>query len=355
MAGVSREKRLERNVYDALQAASCPLVESLYLQEAESMLQLLCAPSQHRTDILAWIFCSINPNFASSKAMSMRSKDPDVLTKEMAVLGHDLMLCKADDLDLIRGDASPPRQLQFLEQLLALVPGCKKSAGHTVDAAMLLNELYAAENLPHLIQMLTPTFDPWPSHIKALCKGTKSSNKPSREEDADVAALLQQTQSALEQLQSECEFLNNEAQSPGVFSPSSLRVAARDLQQLMATFSHVYETDLRAYCSRDPPSFSTETEVFQRVHQLLLACITELEMLKEVSEASVSMTEDVNQIQTQPCHWSRGEKRTLPDQLEELTRKMLLMASLTSCSADTSQNTSKHQCAEVSPARKIMQ
>lgn len=40
---------------------------------------------------------------------------------------------------------------------------------------------------------------------RALCKGTKSSNKPSREEDADVAALLQQTQSALEQLQSEVQ------------------------------------------------------------------------------------------------------------------------------------------------------
>lgn len=74
----------------------------------------------------------------------------------------------------------------------------------------------------------------------------------------------------------QCEFLSDEAQSPAVFSPSSLRVAACDLQQLMATFSHVYETDLRAYCSRDPPSFSTETDVFQRIHQLLLACITVL-------------------------------------------------------------------------------
>lgn len=74
----------------------------------------------------------------------------------------------------------------------------------------------------------------------------------------------------------QCVFLNSEAQSPPAFSPSSLRVAASDLQQLMATFSHVYETDLRVYCSRDPPSFSSETEVFQRVQQLLLACNTVL-------------------------------------------------------------------------------
>ncbi|XP_070767069.1 HAUS augmin-like complex subunit 7 [Enoplosus armatus] len=344
MAGALKDKHLERHIYTALQAASCPLVEGLYLQEADTMLQLLCAPSQHRTDILAWICSSINPNFANSKAMSMRSKDPDVLIKEMAVLGQELMLCRADDLDLIRGDTSPHRQLQFLEQLLALVPACEKSDGHRMNPEMLLNELFAAENLPHLTQMLKPTLNPWPAHIKALNKGTKPSHKPSREDAADIDALLQRTQSALEQLQSECEFLNNE-QTPDVFSPSSLRVAASDLQQLMATFSHVYETDLRAYCSRDPPSFSTETDVFQRIHQLLLACITELEMLNEVSEASVSMNEDVNQLQTQPRYWSQGEKRTLPDQLEELTRQLRdfssLLASRMSCSARTPAKTFK--------------
>ncbi|XP_037629671.1 HAUS augmin-like complex subunit 7 [Sebastes umbrosus] len=322
MAGALKEKQLVRHVYAALQAASCPLVEGLYLQEEDNMLQLLCAPSQHRTDILAWICSSINPNFANSKSMSVRSSGPDVLTKEMAVLGQELMLCKADDLDLIRGDASPHCQLQFLEQLLTLIPGCKKSAERRMDQEMLLNELYAAENLPHFTQMLRPTLDPWPAHIKALRKGTKSSPKPSREEAADAATLLQLTQSTLEQLQSECEFLSHEAQSPGVFSPSSLRVAACDLQMLMATFSHVFETDFRAYCSRDPPSFSTETDIFQRTHQLLLAFIMELEMLKEVTDASVSVTEEVNQLQTQPRCWSRGEKRKLPDQLEELTRRI---------------------------------
>lgn len=74
----------------------------------------------------------------------------------------------------------------------------------------------------------------------------------------------------------QCAFLNSEVQSPPVFSPSSLHVAACDLQQLMTTFSHVYETDLRAYCTRDPPSFKLKTHVFQRVHQLLLACNTVL-------------------------------------------------------------------------------
>ena len=68
----------------------------------------------------------------------------------------------------IQGDASPYRQLQFLEELLTLVPGCRKSAGHKMDAEMLLNEVFSAENLPHLSQMLEPTFNPWPAHIKYI-------------------------------------------------------------------------------------------------------------------------------------------------------------------------------------------
>uniref|UniRef100_A0A671TVJ9 Uncharacterized protein n=1 Tax=Sparus aurata TaxID=8175 RepID=A0A671TVJ9_SPAAU len=61
-------------------AATCPLLEGLNLQEADSMLQLLCVPSQLRTDILAWICSRYN---------------------KMAVLWQELMLCKADDLNLI--------------------------------------------------------------------------------------------------------------------------------------------------------------------------------------------------------------------------------------------------------------
>uniref|UniRef100_A0A1A8QRS6 HAUS augmin-like complex, subunit 7 n=1 Tax=Nothobranchius rachovii TaxID=451742 RepID=A0A1A8QRS6_9TELE len=229
MAGPLTEEQVAHQLYDSLQG--------LYLKEEESMLELLCSPSELRTNILAWTCSRINPNFANSKAA--RSHDPHALTKEMAAFGHELMLIQADDLDLIRGKASPRRQLRFLEQLL-------------------------------------------------MC----------------------------------CDFLSREEETASVFSPSSLRLAACDLQQLMTTFSHVYEMDFRAFCNRTPPSFTTDTKVFQRVHQQLQACNTELEMLLEVSEASAAVSEEVKQLQTQPRYWSRGEKRTLPDQLEEITQRV---------------------------------
>ncbi|XP_032420892.1 HAUS augmin-like complex subunit 7 [Xiphophorus hellerii] len=323
MAGVLTEQQFAHRVYDSLQALSCPLVQDLHLQEEESMLELLCRPSALRTDILTWICRRINPKFGTSEAMSAESKDPDGLEKKMAAMGQELMLCKADDLDLIKGKASPQRQLGLLEQLLSLVAG---SAGRRTDVEALLCEVFAAENLPHLRQMLQPALNPWPAHIEALYEAPESAPKPG-EEFPDVSDLLQSAQTQLEQLQSKCDFLNGAEEDPAAVSPSSLRLAAGDLQQQMMTFSHLYETDLRVYCSREPPSFSAESDLFQRVQQQLLACNTELEMQKEICEASGRVSEEVKGLQTQPRYWSGGEKRTLPDQLEEISQRVENMAS----------------------------
>uniref|UniRef100_A0A667X4K7 Uncharacterized protein n=1 Tax=Myripristis murdjan TaxID=586833 RepID=A0A667X4K7_9TELE len=90
------------------QAVSCPLVDGLYLQETDSMLELLCTPSQHRSDILAWICCRY-----LQQLLSVINCTPVVVCcccyihTEMARLGQELMLCKADDLDLIVVSVKP--------------------------------------------------------------------------------------------------------------------------------------------------------------------------------------------------------------------------------------------------------
>ncbi|XP_061604343.1 HAUS augmin-like complex subunit 7 [Phyllopteryx taeniolatus] len=316
MAAVSNEAEQAQRIFARLQAVPCPLLEGVYIQESDDMLQLLCTPSQLRTDILTWICCSIDPNFASLKEKASRIRDPDLLTNGMAALGQDMMLCKGDSLDLIKGDASCHQQLQFLEQLLDVVSDCSVSTVHDVE--MLLQTLFATENLPHLTQMFSPSLDPCLSNVIALYKGPKST-KPRGDNAESIATLIQSTRSMLEQLQSECEFLTtNEVPSARVFTPCALRVAMCDLQQLMTTFCHVYETDLRACCTRETPNFSAETQVFQRIYELLQACNTELEMLNEVSDASVTVKQEVSQLRAKLC---QGKKGTLSDQLYELTTR----------------------------------
>uniref|UniRef100_A0A3P8TJF1 HAUS augmin-like complex, subunit 7 n=1 Tax=Amphiprion percula TaxID=161767 RepID=A0A3P8TJF1_AMPPE len=278
-------------------AASCPLVEGLYLNDSDSMLQLLCAPSQLRTDILAWICTRYSTLFifCHTKTTSYTTVVCFFIflfffgQLEIAALGQELMLCKSGDLDLIRGNASAHRQLRFLEQLLTLIPSCQKPAGNRTDGEALLNEVFAAENLPNLTQALKPTFYPWPTHINtyaviillhALYLLLPCSCDAADERPIHCAAsgwlfmiskiLLMHWTEKFFSCSPQCDFLIDE-DSPAVFSLNALRVAACDLQQLMSTFSHVYETDLRAYCNRDIPHFSKETDIFHRVHQLLLA------------------------------------------------------------------------------------
>ncbi|CAN9515887.1 unnamed protein product [Ophioblennius macclurei] len=321
MAGVSRkeeETKISQHVYFTLQGVSCPLVEHLYLREADSMLQLLCTPSQLRTDILMWICSRIKPEFATWSELAVTGSDPDAVTREMALVGQELMLCRASDLSLIKGEAKPLRQLQFLQQLLTVVQDWEKQGKMDVD---LVEELFKSQNLPLLTRMLQPELPFWPADIQKICDEIKSCELHAGAEATEVEATLQSARSELERLQSQCDFLSEAAQAAAL-SPSSLRVAACDLQQLMATFRHVYEADLKDHCGRAPPSFSTDCHVFQRVQQLLLACNTELEMLKEASEASACVTEEVKQLQTKPEYWSGGEKHTLPEQLEELRTRI---------------------------------
>ncbi|KAJ3586551.1 hypothetical protein NHX12_012948 [Muraenolepis orangiensis] len=318
-AALKEEHQLAQKVYAALQAASCPLLVEGHLGEAESVHQLLCTPSQHRTGILAWVCTTINPKL-EEKLSVMQPNDPKVQVKEMAMLGRDLMLCKADDLDLIRGHAKPLRQLQFLEELLYFVPGWENFSESEVDGEALLEELFADENRAYFTHMLMPTLNPLPAHITSSFYRKQNQSpvcRPGPEESDDVAALLESAGSVLKELQSECEFLHGECESPAAFSP---RVAVSDLRNLMADFSNVYETGFRDYCHREAPQLRTETLVFQRVHQLLLACNTELNMLEEASLASAAVAAKTCQLETQPSFWSRGEKRTLPDQLKEVTQ-----------------------------------
>lgn len=145
---------------------------------------------------------------------------PSVST-EMALLGQELMLCRAADQDLLREvrcslRRSPPsssrlpclqggggvqRQLLFLQQLLSLVPGSQQTSGSSVDTELLLGDMFAAENVWQLSGMLTPTLEPRtapsnPAHPARPSSGSLCAA-------ADVCSLLQVTSSALQQLQAE--------------------------------------------------------------------------------------------------------------------------------------------------------
>ncbi|XP_051735741.1 HAUS augmin-like complex subunit 7 [Ctenopharyngodon idella] len=359
MAGNSKEQQLSLRVYNTLQSLGCPLVDGLYLREADSVQELLCSPSLHRTDILKWICASICPSLRE-KLSKIKAAQNEDLIQQLTRFGNEMMLCKANDQDLIKGLAPPLQQLVFLEQLLMVIQADssihsrqKSSSGDDrVKNDDLLGELMFQDNLSDLDMLLNPTCNPWSAHIREHLIRTQSAHnkmngnhsKPSdlinrsehsrhgshgEESLSEAKALLQSTQSTLGELHKECEFLQSDSSgSAAVLSPCMLKVAISDMSQLMTAFGHIYNTDFKGYCQRTPPPLSSGTSVFQSVHQLLQICNTELEALKQLSETSSSLTQTVQQLQTDRRYWSKGEKHTLPKQLEELKNRYVAFLSL---------------------------
>ncbi|XP_026854000.2 HAUS augmin-like complex subunit 7 isoform X2 [Electrophorus electricus] len=347
MAGNSKEQQLSLRVYNSLQRFGCPLVDGLYLREADSMQDLLCKPSQHRMDILKWICVRICPSL-KEKFSAMKSSQTEEVVKEITRFGHEMMLCKADDQELIKGCATSLKQLLFLEELLMIAKDSnytsqEKSGDEDVRNEGLLGDLMSPDHLPDLIQLMNPVCTPWSAHIREHLrvsqpaqskgnrgKGSDFNNSPHHSglgklgdgNLGEATALLQSTQNALEELRKECDFLQSNPQSSGVsLSPCALKVAISDMAQLMSAFSQVYSTDFKDYCQRAPPVLSPSAQVFQCVHQLLHRCNMELEALQQLSETSSSVMKTMRRIQADRQYWAKGEKQTLSDQLESLRNR----------------------------------
>ncbi|KAK3519081.1 hypothetical protein QTP70_016343 [Hemibagrus guttatus] len=343
MAGRSKEEELALRVYNSLRSLSCPSVDGLHLREASSMQELLCTPSLHRMDILKWICVRICPSLRD-KFSTIKSSETEEVAKEITRFGHEMLLCKTDDQELIEGFATPLQQLLFLEQLLMIAeqqdtPSDRREGGSTTNED-LLKELMSPDHLTDLIQLMNPVCNPWSAHIQEYLKAKQvtwakaNGNKTdeshhdsgcgmlNNDNIAEATALLRSTLCMLEELRKECEFLHLEQSGPAAsLSPCALKVAISDMAQLMTAFRQVYNTDFRGYCQRSPPVLNPNTSVFQSAHQLLHHCNMELEALQQLSEISSSLTEIVKQIQTDRQFWANGEKHTLPNQLEALKNK----------------------------------
>ncbi|KAK1161041.1 hypothetical protein AOXY_G19918 [Acipenser oxyrinchus oxyrinchus] len=341
MAGSLKERELSVKIYKKLQALGCPSVEGLFLREADGMKELLCTPSMHRLDILQWICTSICPPMKKHFS-GLKGPQPDSQIKELVQFCHEMLLCRQDDFDLIKGVSSPQRQLALLEQLVDVIPRDESEAGEPLSEQVCRNEALLKElfSSPHLQTMLHPTCNPWPVEIRELLSrreaagqssntaSKKSRNLPSKQREdflKEVTESLQKTNTTLEEIHKECVFLHSDPQSSGSnstpLSPPALRLALVDLSQLMTAFSQLYNSDFREYCNRAAPQLRESAEAFSTAHRLLAACTKELQALNQLSLTSLALTSTVEGQQQHRRFWSRGHMQSLPAKIEELKRR----------------------------------
>ncbi|XP_032067575.1 HAUS augmin-like complex subunit 7 [Thamnophis elegans] len=292
---------------------------------------------------------SVYPPLREQFSSFNKESQSDLKIKGMAKLGYDLMLCRADDLDLIKGKASVQKQLHFLQQLVAVIPvqanltlsdsksdsSSYSSTGEYCEEIARKNEEYVKQvfTSPDLQRVLNPESPPWSSEIKQLLLGEERKQKrallpmTSHEQTLlEASEELEKTAADLENLKAQCSFLQG---NPAGVDPSdntatalqSLKLIVSDYSQLLTAFEQVYENELQKHCERPALQLSPCDHLFQTVHHNLLLCLQELQGLAQVTETSECITATVQQRHEQKMFWKESALATLPSKLEELQQK----------------------------------
>ncbi|XP_042307998.1 HAUS augmin-like complex subunit 7 isoform X2 [Sceloporus undulatus] len=335
-------------LYGRLKELGCPALEGVFLSEAKDMQKLLCTPSSHRLDILEWICTCVHPPL-QEQFSSLKESESDLKIREMAKLGYELMLCQADDLDLIKGKASAQKQLYFLEKLVAVIlpQGDFAVSGSVSDSSIYSSteesfEEIARKNEEFIKQVFTssdlqavlsPECYPWSSDIKFLLKDEEVLHKrlplsaTSHEKTLmDALKELEDTVASLTELKTQCPFLQEDldvadTSVDSVTALQTLKLITSDFSQLLLAFEQVYENELQQHCERLTPMLSPCGPLFQAVHESLTLCMQELQALAQVTETSKCLMETVKQRHEEKVVWSGSAKSSLSSKLEELKQK----------------------------------
>ncbi|XP_061470229.1 HAUS augmin-like complex subunit 7 isoform X3 [Rhineura floridana] len=286
----------------------CPALDGVYLSEGKDIQKLLCTPSPHRLDIVEWICISVYPALREQFS-SLKESQSDLKIEGMAKLGYDLMLCQADDLDLIKGKVCAQKQLHFLEQLLVVIPpqgnftvsnsisdsSTFSSTEESFQEIAKKNEEFVKQvfSSSNLQAVLNPESHPWSSDIKALLLNEE----------------VQQKRSLLSVTSHE----------------ETLLEALKELEEMVAALqelrTEVYESELQKHCEHPAPVLSCCDPLFQAVHLSLLLCVQELQGLTQVTKTSECIVKTVKRQHGEKGVWSGSTRATLPSKLKELQQK----------------------------------
>ncbi|XP_074427529.1 HAUS augmin-like complex subunit 7 isoform X3 [Larus michahellis] len=228
-----------------LEALSCPPVAPVVPLEPAQALQLLCTPSSRRLALLEWICSRVYPPFAA-RLDHLQNGPRDARLRELAKLGAELMLCRADDVALVEGTAPPERQLEFIRDLLDAAPPAAEESGSSFKSgcrALLLTDkfLHTVLETPEGGAALSPPPLPPLPAFDHRDGSPPPARAPPRRSGPELEAALGAARQHLELLEAQSSRLGG---SPGPAPPvlPLLGVAGRDLAALATAFG---ATELR--------------------------------------------------------------------------------------------------------------
>ncbi|EDV25208.1 HAUS augmin-like complex subunit 7 [Trichoplax sp. H2] len=270
MAGSTWVQRLE--------SLDCPYVEDV---DESWVTELIFKPGEARIRLLQWLFARLEPSIEEilDNQTIQASGRGDSRLQTLLFIASSLGLCATHDIELIKGTCPASKQKIFMNTLIDVVCAIDQSqkmgSGHLekkfTSNCLLMDKICHQENLQ---QVFLTNINLFPYDLTNITRGSESASVTEK----DYKDLLDSASSIADQL---VERQNQLADLKSSYSPCEydmnkirpilrrLKLTLSTLAQIMAGFSHCYETEIKTWCQKPSPRLSALGLVVKRVDSLL--------------------------------------------------------------------------------------
>lgn len=276
---------------------NCDYIDGM---DDNAVAELVLTPGKGRFYILQWLFTRYDSRLGSliNQTYDHTVGKSDLSLQRLLIAASSLCLCKADDIELIKGEPPLSKQMSFINKLLELVCARERhlhlESSDIPTTSQLNNYMDAVVGQEGFLYMLEDQVDLLPRDIKSeverdwarsgwdndsrVLPVPKLDDLVSRSQDLSVE--LEKHNLTLTRLKEEVTIQANCSYTEVQSLNQVLCRALRDLSQLCKGFSQCYQASVEQWCHRPPPQLSQLGPAFHRVHAQLTKFTKMLEDLK---------------------------------------------------------------------------
>ncbi|XP_064596867.1 HAUS augmin-like complex subunit 7 [Liolophura sinensis] len=299
MAATSKETKeckMSKSFKKRLDMLECPYTSDV---DESWISQLLLKPGESRIRILHWLFSRFDQAVSDvlDAQYSSVTTHVDSRLQRLLQVASALGLCSYDDIDLVRGVTTGPKQWLFLDQLLDIVsiadsaedPQTKSfSVPGVVSDSWSLEEQFTQDSvyLERLVtqERMTTLFHPaitllppdlahklersWVERGFTKDKPPLPDVKQLSESYSDLMGQLTRQREILQELLEELPQKEDQNSDLNHVS-TTLGLMLKELGQFITGFTYSFENEIRPWCNKPQPHLTPLGPAVKRVHSLL--------------------------------------------------------------------------------------
>ncbi|XP_022110069.1 HAUS augmin-like complex subunit 7 [Acanthaster planci] len=315
MAGSSKDV-LASSFKKRLQDLDCPYVDGV---DESWISELLFHPGEARIRLLQWLFSRFDSKLAEMLDNQYVLSETQVDSRLQCLLQISTMmgLCKADEIDLMRGTSSSSKLIAFWDQLLdilCIVDTADNPQKRSLASPGIISEsMTVEEQMDHDCQYIstlaaqrdlkdffsTKLYLLPPDLLRMIENSLKEQGleghrpkPPDRSKlDEEISKLTKDVQASEAQLgaiKKQHDFPQSDQKAVTKVT-QTLKLVLSELAQLVTSFSYCFESEMRQWCNKTPPRLTDLGPAVKRVYSLLQQFTTLLDSLRSIQTSYIGV------------------------------------------------------------------